>query len=156
MTNSNIIMNKLIVSPVDDKLWELQEDFTYNWSVDGKDYSIVIYKGFITDFASIPSIFWTLTNTLPSGKHSPAALIHDALYMGNGNIVDGFGLFIINGKLFKGKFTRDECDRLFLRVCRENGVEPWKRKTMYYFLTVFGWIGWKHLFGFRTNNKKTI
>lgn len=61
--------------------FKLCKDFPFK--VDGKNYKIP--KGFITDFASIPRIFWNIysphqANTIKS------AIIHDYLYTNAANV----------------------------------------------------------------------
>jgi Protein of unknown function (DUF1353) len=40
--------------------------------------AVTVPKGFVTDFASIPQIFWTILR--PDGDYAYAAVIHDYLY----------------------------------------------------------------------------
>lgn len=63
----------------------LDWDFYYidaelQW-VAGKDISlpaVTVPKGFVTDLASIPSIFWSVYP--PTGRYAYAAIVHDYLY----------------------------------------------------------------------------
>lgn len=48
----------------------------YKFELDGM--SILIPKGYQTDFATVPRLLWSILP--PIGKHNPAALIHDYLY----------------------------------------------------------------------------
>lgn len=58
----------LIVTPLEDgERWELVEEFEYHvGSVDSNEV-ICVPQGFITDFASIPRIFWNILPP-PLGK----------------------------------------------------------------------------------------
>ena len=42
----------------------------------------IVPAGFITDFASIPRLFWTVVGH-PAGKYAQAAVLHDYLYRTN-------------------------------------------------------------------------
>lgn len=63
------------------RVWELSEDFEFQVSRiarDGElDLWIRIKKGFKTDFASIPWLFWVF---FPADECAEAAVIHDWLY----------------------------------------------------------------------------
>lgn len=93
------------------------------WVLD-KRYSregIVVPKGFKTDLASIPRIFWSIYP--PFGLYMNAAIVHDFLY--------------------KKHFPRKEADKLFLKIMKEDGV-GWFTRTLF-FLTVrtFGLLFYK-------------
>lgn len=57
------------------ELPELTEDLVYTMD-DGITYKIP--KGFKTDFATIPRIFWNII--APIGKHTLPSVLHDYLY----------------------------------------------------------------------------
>ena len=61
----------------DNKYFILGEDMKYTIG-DTKDM-IVVPRGFVMDYASIPQAFWSLGLT-PHGQYSRAAIIHDYLY----------------------------------------------------------------------------
>lgn len=65
----------LRVEYVDGHAWVLLEDFVYT---DAKLGRIVVPAGFVTDFASIPRLFWNVLP--PTGTYGKAAVIHDYLY----------------------------------------------------------------------------
>lgn len=58
------------------KEYKILEEFTYYRS-DQKDIKIVVEKGFITDFASVPRIFWSIFP--PFGTYTKSAVLHDRL-----------------------------------------------------------------------------
>lgn len=69
----------LIVSPLPDgKRWITRSEFSYDVGYKGSGDTITVPVGFVTDFASIPRIFWMLLPTW--GKYGNAAVIHDYLY----------------------------------------------------------------------------
>ena len=99
----------------------------------GKDYillenvcklNVTVNAGFVTDFASIPRVFWSIIGSPLSGEYATAALIHDALYASEA-------------------FSRKECDRLFLVQMEADNVAKWKRTVMYYAVRVGGHFVWK-------------
>lgn len=75
----------------------------------GKPYPVNIPRGFVTDLASIPRIFWSIWP--PFGLHTRAAVIHDYLYA--------------------TKAPKDFADHAFLQLLKEDGV-PWLRRSLFY------------------------
>jgi len=116
--------SKLIVEPLDNDFWELQEEFEYHVGTYPSDEIIKVPKGFITDFASTPKILWPLLP--PVGKHGKAAVIHDYCYA-------------------TACYSKSRSDQIFLEGMEVLEVEKWKRETMYYAVVWFGWLAWyKH------------
>lgn len=108
--DSNLVMEK-----ISKRLWRTYRDFVYY--IDGGD-EITVPAGFVTDFASIPRVFWIFMP--PDDIYSQAAVLHDYLY---------------NTKMF----NRDRCDKLFLQAMEILGVGKFTRYTMYYAVRSFGW-----------------
>ena len=52
-------INRLNTSPIDDKYWEVLEEYSYETSKG----LVVVPKGFRTDYASVPRIFRNIINT---------------------------------------------------------------------------------------------
>ena len=113
--------DQLIVSPLPDgKRWVVRRLFYYYIDEDTPSGDkVVVPIGFVTDFASVPRVFWKI---LPKwGKYGNAAVVHDYLYS-------------------KGNRSRKECDKIFLSGMKVLGVPTWKRYSMYYAVRMFGWI----------------
>lgn len=89
--------------------------------------SIRVRRGEITDFASIPRIFWPIIP--PYGRHGFAAVIHDYLYR-------------VRGVLIERTLPRTDCDRIFREIMERSDVVAWRRWTMWTAVRVFGWIAW--------------
>jgi len=92
----------------------------------GGEY-IYVADGFITDFASIPRVFWSIMPPVGGGarsRYGKAAVIHDFLY-------------------YKGVFSRKDCDKMFLEAMEVLQVSKWKRKAMYRAVRWFGGKAWK-------------
>jgi hypothetical protein len=84
---------------------------------------IEVPQNFVTDFASVPRIFWRIIP--PWGKYSPAAVIHDFLYT-------------------VAKCSRFEADDIFLELMTRLGVPLWKRFSMYWAVRLGGEFAWGH------------
>lgn len=109
-------ISKLNTSLIDNDYWEVLEDYTYETSIG----TIVVPKGFKTDYASVPKIFRNIINTY--GNHGRAAVVHDWLYSKNCGI----------------NITREEADKIFLEIMKEWGVGVIKRQFMYRMVRLFG------------------
>ena len=115
---------KLNVEPIGNNKWILIEGFEYHVGCYPSDEIITVPKGFITDFASVPKVFWSIID--PIGKHGKAAVIHDYCY-------------------YTAYYSRIRSDQIFLEGMKVLKVEPWKRQVMFHVVVMFGWWAWlKH------------
>lgn len=133
-------INRLKISPVDNNKddWELLDIFEVHISdIRPEKIAIKIPKGFITDGASVPRIFWIY---LPRfGKYTKAAIVHDYLYKGCGSAYEQFG---ISG-YFSINITRKESDLIFKKIMKVSGVNKVKCWLMYNAVRIFGWFSWR-------------
>ncbi len=108
----------LLVSPLSDgKRWVIRKEFSFYIGKKEDNDLITVPPGFITDFASIPRMFWKI---LPKwGKYGNAAVIHDYLYA------------------TKEK-SRKKSDKIFLEGMMVLNVPAWKRYAMYYAVRLGG------------------
>ena len=84
--------------------------------------NVFVPSGFITDFASVPQLFWMI---LPKvGPWDKAAVLHDFLYL-------------------EGGVTRGEADGVFDEAMGVLGIARWKRRVMYLSVRVGGWKPWR-------------
>lgn len=113
----------LVVEKLSNGKWKTARGFTYYVGDEGSDDKIKVPKGFETDFASVPRIFWVILP--PDGKYSQAAVLHDFLYS-------------------KRLRPQKECDNIFLEAMEVLGVSWWKRKIMYRALRMFGFVAYNN------------
>jgi hypothetical protein len=135
-----------LLDPYDDKgNFVLQEEFWVQWQAYGSTYRIRLPKGLITDIASVPRIVWTISGILPDGLQRNAAIIHDAGYMWHGSFPPGWFQKQVREKWqnVSGIWSKDELDRLFLRIMKACGVNPVKRWLMYKAVAWFGGPAWR-------------
>lgn len=115
----------LAVSPADDKFWVLLTDnFVYDVGEEGSGDTVHVPLGFTTDFASTPSILWSIMGGA-WGKHGNAAVIHDWLY-------------------YSQTRPKHEADNIFhegMLVSGCNKVHAW---LMWKAVSWFGAHAWKH------------
>ncbi len=99
----------VLVTPLRYRVGELQERIT-------------IPKGFVTDLASVPQIFWSV---LPkTDKYMSAAILHDYLY-------------------WDQRCTQQQADALLKQAMDEFGVSAEKSSTVYDAVRFFGASSWK-------------
>lgn len=86
---------------------------------------LTIDRHFVFDGASIPRFCWSLIGVYPTHpKVQAAALVHDALY----------------GTHYS---TRAQADRVFYRLCRNDGMSRIRAGIMWTALRSFGWLAWR-------------
>lgn len=121
----------LTVTKISARKWKVEREFTYYVGTEeGK--GITVHKGFETDFASVPRIFWIIFP--PDGSYTQSAVLHDFLY-------------------YYKLYTRKRCDTIFLEAMGVLKVRWWKRRLIYRAVRLGGWWGWnKHR---RNEHKET-
>ena len=82
---------------------------------------VTVPKGFVTDGASVPFIFWWLCN--PTGKALHASIVHDYLL----------------SKVKEGD-TRRFADEKFAEVLEESGVSSPRKTIMFFLVRAYGII----------------
>jgi hypothetical protein len=104
----------------DNAFWITVEDMSY--IIGSTSERIVVPRGFVTDFASIPQSLWSL-GLSPHGQYSRAAVLHDYLYWSQG-------------------CTRDQADRLLLVAMKESKVRPFDEVLVYQGVNIGGGGPW--------------
>ena len=89
------------------------------------DMPITVPKGFITDFASVPRLFWFIYS--PIGPWSVGAILHDYIYS-------------IECEL---NIHRKLADDMFYAVMRDCGTSKFTAYIMYLSVRLFGKSSWK-------------
>lgn len=103
----------LIVKSVGPYQWQIVTPFYFYFDENKKEEGVTVPEGFITDFASVPRILWSIFP--PIGLYTKAAVMHDYLYKSGYSIGD------------KRKF----CDKMFLEGMRALEVGWVVRYCMY-------------------------
>jgi hypothetical protein len=113
----------LVVSPLaDGKTWIVLRPFGYDVEKEDSGDRIEVEVGFMTDFASVPRLFWIV---LPKwGKYGNAAVIHDWLYW------------------TQERQPRRQADAIFLEAMTVLGVGAWQKYPMYWAVRAFGRLAW--------------
>lgn len=113
----------LTVSRFLDRMYYLARDL--RWTATGNSTplgTIVVPKGFVTDFASVPRPFWALIPT--DGEYVTAAVVHDWLYWNQAT-------------------TREVADQALKDCMVELGVTEPQLTTVYQGVNLFGGSAWR-------------
>ena len=102
------------------KFWITIEDMTY--VIGDTNERIVVPKGFVTDYASIPEKLWSL-GLSPHGRYSRAAVVHDYLYWSQG-------------------CTKTQADRLLVIAMKESNVGDFDESVIYLGVKIGGEGPW--------------
>jgi hypothetical protein len=108
-----------------DGVWELLQDFTAFIHTEDQTFEVIIRKGFLTDFASVPRL--PFAYLLYGGIGNYAAVLHDGLYSAS-------SLVTICDFDTEMRFhpDREFCDEAFLAGLEARGISSWKAKPMYW------------------------
>jgi len=113
----------LVVEYLGEGKWRLVHPFEYHVGDEASDEIISVPVGFVTDFASIPRVFWSILS--PYGRHGKAAVVHDYLYATNKD------------------YDRKQSDDIFKEAMVVLGVNWLKRGIMYNAVRWFAGGVWK-------------
>lgn len=144
-------MNNPRLETVDDG-FRVIVPFAYEWKIDGTRYRLTVPSGFRPDGTpwngcSTPRIVWPILGR-DGKRHRAAWLLHDLLYYHGGKVGNLHERLDTSTKppLWKQvhrDWTRNQSDRLFLRVCREGGLNKAVRRIAYRALVWFGRGSWR-------------
>lgn len=113
--------SKLLLESISNGKAVLLADYVY--SING--YDITIFKGFVTDGASVPHSLQWLYN--PFGRYIKAAVVHDFLY----SCYNNTGI------------NRTLADKIFRYIMQETGVDNRTVRRFYAAVRAFGETSWK-------------
>lgn len=115
----------LLLEYLDGRSWSLVQPFGHATKA---GHGVTVPAGFVTDFASVPRIFWRVigppVGAGPGAAYGRAAVLHDYLYAN------------------PGKRTRKFCDELFFEVMVADEVSPARRWLMWAGVRLGGWRPW--------------
>ena len=126
------ILGDLIVKNVGPGLWKVMEDIEFYVGDEKSGEVIIVKKGKITDFASIP---FGLRNILPKdGGWTIGSVFHDLLYQFRG---------VLPPENFRGPakiYSQKDCDKIFDDINTIKKVSWWQRFLLYNGLRLGGWV----------------
>ena len=98
--------------------------YPYRVNYGGK--SFLIPRGFESDGASVPRLFWRVVFPNSDTHATTAGICHDYIY-----------------RLQPEGWTRREADRMFLAMLVEHGANRWAANRAYEAVRLFGWMAWQ-------------
>ena len=104
--------------------FKLISPFEYHVGMYPSNEIINVPEGFITDFASVPRVFWSILS--PIDEYAKAAVLHDFIYR-------------------VAPYERMRCEEIFLEAMIVLKVPEWKRHAIYRSVYLFGWKRWNEL-----------
>lgn len=102
--------------------WKVYKEFEYHVGQYPSEEIIKVPVGFITNFASVPRIFWFIIS--PIDEHGKAAVIHDFCYYIGYNA------------------SKKRCDDIFREALQVLKCSKWKIFFMYWSVRIFGYNTW--------------
>jgi len=97
--------------------------------------TIVVPRGFVTDFASVPNFLQSLVQSV--GILRDAAVLHDFLYKNH-------GFFRWSGnEIIIVKLSKSKCDLIFFQAMKSTNVPAIKRQMAYAGVAVGGFNSWR-------------
>lgn len=100
--------------------WVLKRAFHFYYlTKTGGQINVSVPEGFVTDFASTPTILYPIFP--PIGLYNKAAMMHDYLYASINPLI-----------------SRKQADQFFLQAMEILKVPRWKRSLMFYAVRLFG------------------
>jgi hypothetical protein len=97
--------------------------------------AVDVPSGFVTDFASIPRVFWTLLP--PDGEYTYPAIVHDWMY-------------------WNQERPREEADMIFKLGMQDFGIDAASTETIYRAVRTFGGSAWNSNARLKARGEKRI
>ena len=98
----------------------------YPYRVNFGGRSFLIPRGFESDGASVPRLFWRVVFPNSDSHATTAGICHDDIY-----------------RTQPEGWTREEADRMFLALLVEFGTPVRRALAAYHAVRLFGWIAWR-------------
>jgi len=112
----------LVVTPLrDGKHWIVKNDLVYQDA--GIEKPIVVPRGFVTDFASVPRSVWSIYPT--TGPYTAAAVLHDYLYWKQ-----------------DPQISKKKSDNIFYDAMTSSGTPDATRNIFYNAVDKVGFLAW--------------
>lgn len=107
--------------------WIVRQTFYYmsDLVTKGAPYYICVFKGFYTDFASIPRLARIIIDN-DSNEIKDPAVIHDWLYFKQPDWC-----------------TRKLADKILVEAMKVRGALLWERALVYSAVRIGGWVSWR-------------
>ena len=128
-------MDRVVVQPIDKDRFRVYEDYHY--------WGVCVPKGFVTNGADIPRVFWSIFPP-NSPEYLSAVVLHDYMCANvgkNRGTPQSGALGVLKGRspssqrrtsfVCEDKYSYEMADRYFYEAMIEIGVAKWKAKLFY-------------------------
>lgn len=131
------ISKKIAVNILDNGLREVRKDFQAKITYKKESFLVIVPRGFLTDMASVPKIFWNLL-AKDDPEYLKSALVHDWIYFNQGFIP------VVNkrGQDENLNLKRSEADIYFREGAKVLGASWMKRNSIYWAVRMGGRSAW--------------
>jgi hypothetical protein len=110
-------------------------ELTWKANLGQQHPQVVVPKGFVSDLASVPQLFWSV---LPkTGRYAYAAVVHDFLY-------------------WEQSLPREEADRIFKIALEDSGVSRTVKIALYEAVNWAGGAAWEQNKQLKSSGQKRI
>jgi len=120
------------------------EDLWIRTKIFGRVFAFIVPKGFETDFATIPRLFWSIFAPTDDDIYV-GAIGHDLVYENKGEIIVYLlvdGKLLIQNEPIKIIFTRLQADLLLYEKMKSFGSPLYRRVIVFTVVRCFGWFFW--------------
>ncbi len=161
----NIELEQPLMVPIGPIEYKLTEEYAYYWEdEDEVIHRIVVPQGVETDGATVPQVVWSMSGIRPDGLIRAAALVHDWIYVNDGDLPDGshtiwtgtkhefYNLYYPYRKEnsvehnYAEKWVDEDrywshrdADKLFAKIMKEAGMAGFRVQIAYLAVRMFGW-----------------
>jgi hypothetical protein len=119
-----------------DPIYFLLKPITWNPNPGQESFqAVTVPLGFVTDFASIPRMFWSALR--PDGKYTYPAIVHDFLY-------------------WTQTRPKEEADKIFKFAMEDFGIGTVTSTTIYKAVDLFGSYAWNENTKLKAKGEKRI
>jgi hypothetical protein len=113
----------LVVGRFADPMYYVQESISWTPDAGQPDTpKFIVPKGFVTDLASIPALFWSILR--PDGDYAYAAILHDYMY-------------------WVQKWPKEQADLVLKRCMEDFKVSALRTESIYTAVKDFGASAWQ-------------
>jgi hypothetical protein len=136
ITKKKLPVGGLHVSRFADPVYFLTKSIKWRPNPGQEEFqSVTVPLGFVTDFASIPRVFWSLLR--PDGEYTYPAIVHDFLY-------------------WTQTTPRDAADKILKFGMEDFAVDPVTTAAIYYPVYIFGRIAWNENARLKAKGEKRV
>ena len=118
-----------------DEMYVVNTEFRWVPNTDFELKHVIVPRGFVTDLASVPTVFYTLFR--PDGQYAQAAVVHDYLY-------------------WCQVTSRKLADQVFEQAMQDLLVSPFQKKALFEAVSALGERSWQRNAAMKRQGERRI